>query len=82
MKKKVLFSCLFLMSIALFSQEKEKQYTIRTIAFYNLENLHDTINDETINDEASPIMELKANKSKVYWQKLNLRFVPLLVFLE
>jgi hypothetical protein len=71
MKKKVLFSCLFLMSIALFSQEKEKQYTIRTIAFYNLENLHDTINDETINDEASPIMELKANKSKVYWQKLN-----------
>jgi len=39
MKKKVLFSCLILMSIALFSQEKEKQYTIRTIAFYNLENL-------------------------------------------
>ena len=71
MKKKVLFSCLILMSIALFSQEKEKQYTIRTIAFYNLENLYDTINDETINDEASPIMELKANKSKVYWQKLN-----------
>ena len=71
MKKKVLFSCLFLMSIALFSQEKEKQYTIRTIAFYNLENLYDTINDETINDEASPMMELKANKSKVYWQKLN-----------
>ena len=71
MKKKVLFSCLILMSIALFSQEKEKQYTIRTIAFYNLENLYDTINDETINDEASPMMELKANKSKVYWQKLN-----------
>lgn len=54
-----------------FSQEKGKQYQIRTIAFYNLENLFDTINDVTINDEASPIMELKSNKSKVYWQKID-----------
>ena len=54
-----------------FSQKKEKKYTIRTLAFYNLENLFDTINDVTKNDEASPMMELKGNKSKVYWDKID-----------
>ena len=54
-----------------FSQKKEKKYTIRTVAFYNLENLFDTINDVTKNDEASPMMELKGNKSKVYWDKID-----------
>ena len=72
MKKRVLFGVIFIMAFSILSsQEKGKQYNIRTIAFYNLENLYDTINDETINDEASPMMELKANKSKVYWQKIN-----------
>lgn len=72
MKKRVLFSVLFLVSFSItFSQEIEKKYNIRTIAFYNVENLYDTINDETINDEASPMMELKSNKSKVYWEKIN-----------
>ena len=42
-----------------------------TIAFYNLENLFDTINDPKKNDEASPIMEYKGNKSEVYWKKLD-----------
>ena len=54
-----------------FSQKKEKKYSIRTLAFYNLENLFDTINDVTKNDEASPMMELKGNKSKVYWDKID-----------
>ena len=55
-----------------FAQKKlSKNYHIRTIAFYNLENLFDTINDVTKNDEASPIMELKANRSKVYWDKID-----------
>jgi hypothetical protein len=49
---------------------QEKKYAIRTIAFYNLENLFDTINDPAINDEASPMMELKFNRSKVYWDKI------------
>lgn len=54
-----------------FAQNKGKQYNIRTVAFYNLENLFDTINDTTINDEASPMMELKSNRSKVYWDKID-----------
>ncbi|NVK53172.1 MAG: endonuclease/exonuclease/phosphatase family protein [Flavobacteriaceae bacterium] len=54
-----------------FSQNKTKQYKIRTLAFYNLENLFDTINNPDKNDEASPMMELKINKSKVYWDKID-----------
>jgi predicted extracellular nuclease len=50
---------------------QEKKYTIRTIAFYNLENLFDTINDVSVNDEASPMMELKFNRSIVYWDKID-----------
>ncbi|MFM7681974.1 MAG: endonuclease/exonuclease/phosphatase family protein [Bacteroidota bacterium] len=52
MKIKSLYSILvifFCISIS-FSQEK-KNYLINTIAFYNLENLFDTINDPNINDE-------------------------------
>lgn len=58
-------------STLIFSQSKGKKYNIRTIAFYNLENLFDTINDVTKNDEASPMMELKSNRSKVYWDKID-----------
>ncbi len=50
--------------------QEEKQYKIHTIAFYNLENLFDTINDPLKNDEASPIMELKANPQEVYKKKV------------
>ena len=42
--------------MAVFSQKNGKKYAIRTVAFYNLENLFDTINDVNKNDEASPIM--------------------------
>jgi 3'-phosphoadenosine 5'-phosphosulfate sulfotransferase len=72
MKKNTAILLLLLVSISItFSQSKEKKYTIRTIAFYNVENLFDTINDVTKNDEASPIMALKVNKSKVYWDKID-----------
>ena len=54
-----------------FSQNQQKKYKIRTVAFYNLENLFDTINDVAKNDEASPMMELKTNRSKVYWDKID-----------
>ena len=71
MNKKIFFILLFSIIItACNSQKNGKEYNIRTIAFYNLENLFDTINDVTKNDEASPIMELKSNKSKVYWNKI------------
>ncbi|QNM85447.1 endonuclease/exonuclease/phosphatase family protein [Polaribacter pectinis] len=72
MKKNIAILLLLLVSISSsFGQKQGKKYNIRTIAFYNLENLFDTINDVTKNDEASPMMEIKANRSKVYWDKID-----------
>ena len=70
MKKVLLLLTIFSFSVA-FSQKSSKEYKIRTVAFYNLENLFDTINDVTKNDEASPMMEMKGNRSKVYWDKID-----------
>ncbi|GAB1308393.1 endonuclease [Urechidicola sp. KH5] len=62
---------LFNLQSAFCQTNSNKQYKIRTVAFYNLENLFDTINNPAKNDEASPMMELKGNKSKVYWDKID-----------
>lgn len=69
MMKKIVLLLVVLSSFT--SVYGQKQYKIRTLAFYNLENLFDTINDVNKNDEASPMMELKANRSKVYWDKID-----------
>lgn len=62
-----------LISLQVFSGlAQEKKFTIHTVAFYNLENLYDTINDPTINDEASPIMEAsEALRGDIYKKKLD-----------
>ena len=52
-----------------YAQEKKK-FKVQTIAFYNLENLFDTENDPNKFDEASPIMEMKANREEVYLKKV------------
>ena len=49
MKTKI--TVLFLMYSVLFFAQDEKQYKIRTIAFYNVENLFDTENDTLIFDD-------------------------------
>lgn len=51
--------------------QEDKKFKIHTIAFYNLENLFDTLNDPSKYDEASPIMEMaEANRAKVYEKKV------------
>ena len=52
-----------------FSQEKKK-FKIHTVAFYNLENLFDTINDPNKFDEASPMMEIKNDRTSIYKKKV------------
>ncbi|MBT8245118.1 MAG: endonuclease/exonuclease/phosphatase family protein [Winogradskyella sp.] len=53
------------------SAQKAKKFKIHTIAFYNLENLFDTINDPEKFDEASPMMEMSAsNRPEVYEKKI------------
>ncbi|ARV09863.1 endonuclease [Winogradskyella sp. PC-19] len=58
------------LTIGTFAQG-EKRFKIHTIAFYNLENLFDTINDPLKFDEASPMMEMEAsNRGEVYKKKV------------
>lgn len=52
------------------SFSQKKSYKIHTVAFYNLENLFDTINDPNKNDEASPMFEIKNDRTQIYHQKL------------
>lgn len=68
MKQKALLLVGFLCFVFSFGQKNN--YKIHTVAFYNLENLFDTINDLDKNDEASPMFNIKNNRSKVYAKKL------------
>jgi len=64
----LLFLTVFITNNTAFSQS---DYQIKTIAFYNLENLFDTVNDTLKNDEASPIMGILKNRDSIYQLKLN-----------
>ncbi|MCF7566963.1 endonuclease/exonuclease/phosphatase family protein [Sabulilitoribacter arenilitoris] len=63
------FSILFLSFFTIVNAQ-EKNFRIHTIAFYNLENLFDTINDPNKFDEFSPIMEIKKNRAEAYKKKV------------
>ena len=68
MKQVYLFLFILFTTNIIFSQNN---YQIKTVAFYNLENLFDTENDTLKNDEASPIMEIKENRGAIYQKKLD-----------
>jgi len=50
--------------------QEQRKFKVHTIAFYNVENLFDTINDTQKFDEASPIMEMKFNREATYKKKV------------
>lgn len=53
-----------------FCYAQKQEYKVTTVAFYNVENLFDTINDPTKFDEASPIMEMSEKiRGEVYLKK-------------
>lgn len=64
---------LTIVTIALLSNVyAQKSYQIHTVAFYNLENLFDTINDPNKEDEKSPIMDMAPSaRPAVYKDKLS-----------
>ena len=70
MRKIISVLVIFLITFSSFAQQSQKKYKIRTVGFYNLENLFDTVNDLEKNDEASPMMELNGNRETVYKDKL------------
>ena len=54
---------------SLYSQN-EREFKIHTVAFYNVENLFDTINDPNKQDEKSPMMDITYDRGGVYKQKI------------
>ncbi len=60
---------IFFFNYSLFSQS-ERKFKIHTVAFYNVENLFDTINDPNKQDEKSPMMDITYNRGGVYKQKI------------
>lgn len=68
-KRKVKFLFVFFFSIScLFAQSKK--YTIHTVAFYNFENLFDTINDPTTHDDEWTPTGIQNWTKEKYQQKL------------
>ena len=70
-RKQIAFCVLaFIVSFGTIEAQDTKKFKVHTIAFYNVENLFDTINNPNKNDEASPIMELKFGREEVYLKKV------------
>jgi len=67
---KVAFFVFFCAFVTKIEAQNKRKFKVHTIAFYNVENLFDTINDPNKYDEASPMMELKTARSEVYKQKV------------
>lgn len=65
------FTVLLAFSFLTINAQEKKKFKVHTVAFYNLENLFDTINDQTKFDERSPMMEIKNNRSEIYKKKVS-----------
>ena len=71
MKFKIQFTlCFLVLYVTIYSQTKAKKYNIRTVAFYNVENLFDTIHNQKYDQDRTP-MGKDHYTSKVYWNKIN-----------
>ena len=70
MKTKILLLLLLVVSMGInLNAQNKKRYKINTVAFYNLENLFDTINDPNKLDERSPLMEMSAKERGLVYPK-------------
>lgn len=63
-----LLACFFSTSIT--NAQEKRTFKVHTIAFYNVENLFDPVDDPDKLDERSPIMEMNFDRDTVYKQKV------------
>jgi len=63
----LLLMCLL---IAVISFAQKQQYTSAVVAFYNLENFYDTVDNPNINDEDFLPNGAKNYNSRIYWTKV------------
>ena len=66
-----LLAMVFVPFVAITSQAQEKQYQVVATAFYNLENLYDTINDPAKEDEEFLPTGVKNYTGKIFLEKLD-----------
>ena len=71
MKNRNFFTLLLILSFAISTNAQTKKFAVHTVAFYNFENLFDTINDSRINDEEWLPNGAQNWTSKKYKQKLH-----------
>ena len=62
---KIQIHTIFLIFLTNFLYSQNEYQKFHTVAFYNVENLFDTINDVNKNDEASPIMEIEKGRTEI-----------------
>ncbi|MBT8274050.1 MAG: endonuclease/exonuclease/phosphatase family protein [Bacteroidia bacterium] len=67
---KICLTILCLFGLVGVNAQEKRNFKIHTVAFYNLENLFDTINNPLKFDEASPIMEMNFDRGGVYKKKV------------
>ncbi|HEX9980636.1 MAG TPA: endonuclease/exonuclease/phosphatase family protein [Flavobacterium sp.] len=65
-----IFVLLFVLFAITGAKSQEKKYIVHTVAFYNLENIFDTINDPITNDEEWTPTGLQRWNGKKYQKKL------------
>ncbi|MEP7317653.1 MAG: endonuclease/exonuclease/phosphatase, partial [Panacibacter sp.] len=67
--KPLIASCLFFLCF-LFSTAQKQQYKVAVVAFYNLENFYDTIDNPIVNDDEFTPKGDKNYNSKIYLDKV------------
>lgn len=68
MKNRIFLTLLIVVSLTMGAQAQDKKYKVHTVAFYNVENLFDTINGPNYDEEYLP---QSGYTGKKYKQKLN-----------
>ncbi|MEO8233983.1 MAG: endonuclease/exonuclease/phosphatase family protein [Flavobacterium sp.] len=71
MKIRNFFTLLLFLSLTISASAQTKKFAVHTVAFYNFENLFDTINDSRINDEEWLPNGAQNWTSKKYKQKIH-----------
>jgi endonuclease/exonuclease/phosphatase family metal-dependent hydrolase len=64
----LLLACFF--SISFTNAQEKRAFKVHTIAFYNVENLFDPVDDPDKLDERSPIMAMNFDRDTIYKQKV------------
>jgi hypothetical protein len=67
---KIIILLILFFFVSKIEAQNKRTFKVHTIAFYNVENLFDTINDTTKFDERSPMMELKTARQEIYKKKV------------